>query len=123
MASKVVPQDLAALRNARHDDRQRSGEAGPNRYSAHREQDLPERMLDRRVVGCLLRLYFRLYHRIECHGLAKIPSTGPVLVLISHFSFLDGVSLLAFDTRGGQTAGVIKESLLHLPLIGRLLHR
>lgn len=52
--------------------------------------------LSERVINSLLRTFFRLFFRIDRSELAKVPQTGPLLMMVNHTSNLEGPMLYAF---------------------------
>ena len=55
------------------------------------------RLLPRDVLRGVLRVYFRVFHRVEIVGLAHYRAAGPrVLILPNHQSYLDGALIAAF---------------------------
>jgi 1-acyl-sn-glycerol-3-phosphate acyltransferase len=76
----------------------------------------------RRAVKRVLRVYMRLWHRLEVQGLEHLPPRGPALVLLNHASLLDVPALMALDPYT-DTAMIAKASLLNVPLLGVALRR
>ncbi len=73
------------------------------------------------MVKAIVRGLFRLFYRIEVHGVERMPAEGPVVIVANHHSFLDplvvGVVLprpIAFISRG---------DLFHIPGLGWLLRK
>ncbi|MEA4865516.1 MAG: lysophospholipid acyltransferase family protein [Sphaerochaeta sp.] len=52
--------------------------------------------LSERVINSLLKTFFRLFFRIDRSELAKVPQTGPLLMMVNHTSNLEGPMLYAF---------------------------
>jgi 1-acyl-sn-glycerol-3-phosphate acyltransferase len=76
----------------------------------------------RRLARRALRGYMRLWHGLQLEGVEHLPPRGPALVLLNHASLLDVPALMALDPYP-DTAMVAKASLLHVPLVGVLLHQ
>src|SRR5262245_921962 len=71
----------------------------------------------RRLSGLLLELFYR---RVEVVGLARVPATGPLVVVANHQNALvDGMLLLAVLPR--RLVTIAKAPLFHHPLIGLFL--
>ena len=71
--------------------------------------------LMRRLVGPILRRYFR----IRVTGLERLPRTGPVVLAINHRSMLDPILIGAVMPR--PVCFMAKEELFRYPGLGRLL--
>lgn len=79
-------------------------------------------MIGRRLVLAVLRVYMRLFHRLELVNGELLPAHGPALVLINHASLLDVPALMVLDPYS-NTVTVAKKSLFKVPLVGWLLRQ
>ncbi|MBI5035409.1 MAG: 1-acyl-sn-glycerol-3-phosphate acyltransferase [Chloroflexi bacterium] len=66
-----------------------------------------------------LRLAFRILLRVELRGLENIPRDGPVVVAISHSSFLDPLIAGAYSPR--DVVPMAKIEAFNLPVIGWII--
>jgi len=66
-----------------------------------------------------LRLIFRIILRVELRGLENIPLQGPVIVAISHSSFLDPLIAGAYSPR--DVVPMAKAEAFNLPVIGWII--
>ncbi len=67
----------------------------------------------------LVRLYAKLYHRMEVTGRENYPTDGPFLLACNHASYLDPP--LVGSTVPRRIAYLAKEELFRIPVFGRLL--
>lgn len=66
-----------------------------------------------------LRLVFRLVFRIDARGIENVPRTGPVIIAISHSSFLDPVFVGPLVPR--EVVPMAKIEAFDIPVIGLVL--
>jgi 1-acyl-sn-glycerol-3-phosphate acyltransferase len=93
--------------------------AAHHTYSSRSASGLAKPRL-RRVTELLLRIYMRLWHRLEVQGQERLPASGPALVLANHVSILDVMALAAANPYLHATT-VIKASAFRLPLVNHLV--
>ena len=77
------------------------------------------RLIFRRWVCFVLRVFLRLFTRLETKGLENIPQGGPLLVAFNHLAHLDAALVLPFLTQ--PVEGIALENLYHVPVTGQLL--
>jgi len=77
------------------------------------------RLIFRRLVCFLLRVFLRLFTRLETKGLENIPQGGPLLVAFNHLAHLDAALVLPFLPQ--PVEGIALEDLYHVPVTGQLL--
>ncbi len=71
------------------------------------------------VGNWLLRLIFGLILRVDIQGLDKVPRQGPLIIAISHSTFLDPLLAGAFSPR--EVTPMAKIEAFHLPIIGQIV--
>jgi 1-acyl-sn-glycerol-3-phosphate acyltransferase len=59
-----------------------------------------------RIIGFVLGVYFRLYHRLVLEGVEHIPTHGPLLITINHLSLLEPFALGVALVERGATPGI-----------------
>lgn len=74
-----------------------------------------------RPVLFLLRLYFRIFNRLEIIGMEKIPLTGPLIIVANHVSNADPPAILSHVIPYRPTGVLAKKELFSIPVLGRLL--
>jgi 1-acyl-sn-glycerol-3-phosphate acyltransferase len=67
----------------------------------------------------VLRFVFRIILRVELRGLTNIPRAGPVIMAISHSSFLDPLIAGAYSPR--DVVPMAKIEAFNLPVIGLII--
>jgi 1-acyl-sn-glycerol-3-phosphate acyltransferase len=67
----------------------------------------------------VLRVFFRLLFRIDLRGLERVPAEGPLIVAISHSSFLDPMLVGPFIRR--DVTPMAKAESFHWPIIGAIV--
>lgn len=77
------------------------------------------RLIFRRLTCFLLRVFLRLFTRLETKGLENIPQGGPLLVAFNHLAHLDAALVLPFLPQ--PVEGIALENLYHVPVTGQLL--
>ncbi len=70
----------------------------------------------------LCALYFRLFHAPIIRNIARVPDTGPVLIIANHQSFLDPPLVGCFIDRR-HCDFIARAGLFKVPGFGRLLHQ
>lgn len=84
---------------------------------------------DAKVGLSVLKWFFDNYFRVTVHGLEKVPTTGPVLVVPNHAGQLptDGMMIgvaLATNPDGPRAArAMVERFAFHLPFVGAMLNR
>lgn len=58
--------------------------------------NLPGTWADDVLIVWFAKLCFRLYHRLEGHGMENIPEKGPFIIAPNHQSFLDGMFVVSY---------------------------
>jgi 1-acyl-sn-glycerol-3-phosphate acyltransferase len=76
----------------------------------------------RLLIKAVMWPYVRIYHRLEMHGRANVPESGPAIVVLNHASLLDVPILMAVDPFP-NTGTVVKASMFKLPVISWLLRQ
>jgi 1-acyl-sn-glycerol-3-phosphate acyltransferase len=77
------------------------------------------RLIFRRWACFVLRVFLRLFTRLETKGLENIPQGGPLLVAFNHLAHLDAALVLPFMPQ--PIEGIALENLYHVPITGQLL--
>ena len=77
------------------------------------------RLIFRRWACLVLRVFLRLFTRLETKGLENIPQGGPLLVAFNHLAHLDVALVLPFMPQ--PVEGIALENLYHVPVTGQLL--
>ena len=77
------------------------------------------RLIFRRWACFVLRVFLRLFTRLETKGLENIPQGGPLLVAFNHLAHLDVALVLPFVPQ--PVEGIALENLYHVPVTGQLL--
>ena len=77
------------------------------------------RLLFRRFACFALRVFLRLFTRLETKGLENVPEGGPLLVAFNHLAHLDAILVLPFLPQ--PVEGIALEDLYHVPVTGQLL--
>jgi 1-acyl-sn-glycerol-3-phosphate acyltransferase len=72
-------------------------------------------------LKAVLYVYMKVYHRFEVVGRCGDLPSPPLIVLTNHVSALDGVAFILANPYV-NLAFVGKASLLHVPIVGRVLH-
>jgi len=67
----------------------------------------------------MFKLFFKIYNRLEVHGLDKIPGGTQVIVAANHASYVDPP--LIGGVFPGRLRFLAKESLFRVPLLGFLI--
>jgi cytidylate kinase len=75
----------------------------------------------RRVLGPLLRFLIWLFIHVETEGVERLPSTGPLILIVNHIHLLDPVVLVAVVPR--YAVAMAKEEIMSWPVIGPLVLR
>ncbi len=70
-----------------------------------------------RLFKALIGFYMRVYHRLEVEVPDGLPAEGPFVVLTSHFSNLDTLSLICADPYYPWTTVVVKNEFMEKPLM------
>jgi 1-acyl-sn-glycerol-3-phosphate acyltransferase len=74
----------------------------------------------RRALKLAVRTYMRTWHALRVEGTERLPSRGPMLVMINHTSILDVPALMAADPYPNTTM-VVKAAALRWPVARRIL--
>lgn len=74
------------------------------------------------AVYFVLRVFFRLFSRIEVRGLGNIPTSGPLIIACNHLSNADPPALLSFASLVRLPNIIAKKELFSLPVLGWMLH-
>ena len=77
------------------------------------------RLIFRRWVCFVLRVFLRLCTRLETKCLENIPQGGPLLVAFNHLAHLDAALVLPFLPQ--PVEGIALQNLYHVPVTGQLL--
>jgi 1-acyl-sn-glycerol-3-phosphate acyltransferase len=77
------------------------------------------RLIFRRLACSVLRVFLRLFTRLETKGLENVPQGGPLLVAFNHLAHLDAALVLPFLPQ--PVEGIALENLYHVPITGQLL--
>jgi 1-acyl-sn-glycerol-3-phosphate acyltransferase len=77
------------------------------------------RLIFRRWACFVLRVFLRLFTRLETKGLENIPKSGPLLVAFNHLAHLDAALVLPFLPQPVESIAL--EDLYHVPVTGQLL--
>ena len=77
------------------------------------------RLLFRRFACFALKVFLRLFTRLETKGLENVPEGGPLLVAFNHLAHLDAILVLPFLPQ--PVEGIALEDLYHVPVTGQLL--
>ncbi|HBY98986.1 MAG: 1-acyl-sn-glycerol-3-phosphate acyltransferase [Ardenticatenaceae bacterium] len=64
----------------------------------------------------LRNVIFRLLMKVEIHGLEEVPATGPLIVVINHFNFVDPIMAGAYFPRDLEMMSKLEN--FELPLFG-----
>jgi 1-acyl-sn-glycerol-3-phosphate acyltransferase len=70
-----------------------------------------------------LRVFFRLFNRIEVEGLDRIPPDGPLLVACNHLSNADPPALLSHIALVRPVNVIAKKELFDIPVVGWFIRR
>lgn len=77
----------------------------------------PFKVFAKPVIGLL-----NIWLKRDWHGGENVPTTGPVLIVSNHISYLDALVLAHFLYENGRAARFLgKESLFRTPIIGRVI--
>ncbi len=73
------------------------------------------------MLTAILRIYMRLYHRMDVEIHPESPKKAPYIALTSHFSMLDPLALIAMDPFTPKSTTVCKASLFDLQVLGGIM--
>jgi 1-acyl-sn-glycerol-3-phosphate acyltransferase len=76
-----------------------------------------------KTVLFLIRVYFRLFNRIEVRGLERIPLSGPLIIVANHLSNADPPALLSYVIPVRPSGVMAKKELFKIWPLGPLLRR
>ncbi len=68
----------------------------------------------------MVRIYFRLFNRIEVRGLERIPREGPVIIVANHLSNADPPALMSHVVQVRPAAILTKKEMFAFPPLGML---
>lgn len=68
----------------------------------------------------MVRVFFRLFNRIEVKGLERIPREGPVIIVANHISNADPPALMSHVVSVRPAAILTKKEMFAFPPLGRL---
>lgn len=67
-----------------------------------------------------VRVFFRIFNRIEVKGRERIPLTGPLIIVANHVSNADPPALMSHVVQVRPAAIMAKKEIFSCPLVGRL---
>jgi 1-acyl-sn-glycerol-3-phosphate acyltransferase len=73
-----------------------------------------------RVFLFFVRVFFRVFYRIEVIGLERIPPIGPLIIVANHVSNADPPALMSYVVTVRPAGILAKKEIFAFPLLGRL---